>query len=217
MNFRFLFKCSVDFMQPSVLKITWRSTFKDPESREISDRQNLWCKYWGYWSNWNKLQTSKRYWKMECFFENHWYKSNPWIFRSHKKPSDSFCFKNFENSKLSYETCWSRFELIKQEFRKFSNICSERSEICKYWRSMLKLISLLKGCVEAVSEGNWEVHFHTMQRLLSVFCILDSIHYLRNTSWYLEKMRKFPNEYPQKYKHSQERKFLVKTNAGYFK
>ena len=128
-----------------------------------------------------------------------------------------FASKNFENSKLSYETCWRRFELIKQEFRKFSNICSERSEICKYWRSMLKLISLLKGFVEAVSEGNWEVHFHTMQRLLSVFCILDSIHYLRNTSWYLEKMRKFPKEYPQKYKHSQERKFLVKTNAGYFK
>ena len=31
----------------------------------------------------------------------------------------AFVSKNFENSKLTYETCSSRCELIKQEFRKF--------------------------------------------------------------------------------------------------
>ena len=48
-----------------------------------------------------------------------------------------------------------------------------------------------------------------MQRLLPVFCISGSIHYLRYASW------KLPGEYPQIYKH-QEGKHLVRTNAGYF-
>ena len=44
-----------------------------------------------------------------------------------------------------------------------------------------------------------------------------SINYLRYGSWYLEKMRKFPHEHPEVYKHFQEGKCVVKTNAGYFK
>ena len=152
---------------------------------------------------------------MACFFENHRHKSIWWIFRCHKKSSDSFCFKNFEDSKLLYENCSSTCELLKQECWKFSNICSERSKICKHWRGVLKLISLLKGCVAAVRECNWEAHFHTIQRLLPVFCILGSINYLRYASWYLEKMRKLSEEYPQLCKHFQEGKCFVKTNAGY--
>ena len=39
----------------------------------------------------------------------------------------------FEDSnKLFYNTCSSRFELIKQEYGKFSNIWPARSEICKH-------------------------------------------------------------------------------------
>ena len=40
-----------------------------------------------------------------------------------------------------------------------------------------------------------------------------SINYLWYGSWYLEKMRK----HPEVYKHFQEGKSVVKTNAGYFK
>ena len=39
MNFRSLFKCSMDFMQPSVFNIALRSISKDLESMEVSDRQ----------------------------------------------------------------------------------------------------------------------------------------------------------------------------------
>ena len=44
-----------------------------------------------------------------------------------------------------------------------------------------------------------------------------SVNYLRYGSWYLEKMRKLSHEHPEVYKHFQEGKFVVKTNAGYFK
>ena len=108
-----------------------------------------------------------------------------------------FVSKNIGDSKLSYETCSCRSEQIKQQFRKFSNICSERSETCKHCRGVLTLIRLLKGCAAAVRKGNGETYFHTIQRLLPVFCISGSINYLRYASWYLEKMRKLPEEYPQ--------------------
>ena len=39
MNFRSLFKCSMDFMQPSVFNIALRSISEDLESMEVSDRQ----------------------------------------------------------------------------------------------------------------------------------------------------------------------------------
>ena len=55
-----------------------------------------------------------------------------------------------------------------------------------------------------------------MQRVLPVLFISGSINYLRDTSCYLEKMRKLPEEYPQIYKYFQEGKCLVKTNAGCF-
>ena len=54
----------------------------------------------------------------------------------------AFGSENLEDSKLSYETCSSRCELIKQEFGELSNISSERSETCKHWHGVLKLISL---------------------------------------------------------------------------
>ena len=44
-----------------------------------------------------------------------------------------------------------------------------------------------------------------------------SVNYLQYGSWYLEKMRKLSHEHPDVYKHFQEGKFVVKTNAGYFK
>ena len=39
-----------------------------------------------------------------------------------------------------------------EKARKFSNICWERSEICKHCYGVLTLTSLLKGCVATVKE-----------------------------------------------------------------
>ena len=63
----------------------------------------------------------------------------------------------------------------------------------------------------------WGGLFAYNARLLPVFCVSGSINYRTYASWYLEKMKKFPEEYPQIYKDFQEGKCLVKRNAGYFK
>ena len=129
----------------------------------------------------------------------------------------AFSSKNVEESKIAYDICVRRCEIIKQEFEKFSQSCNQKSEMCKHWNGMLKLISLLKDFVAADREGNWEAHLHTIQRLLPIFCMSGSINYLRYASWYLEKMQKLPEEHPQIYKHFQVGKFVVKTKPGFYK
>ena len=88
---------------------------------------------------------------------------------------------------------------------------------CWHWDGILTLIGLLKVLVVGDREGNWESHLQVIEKLLSIFLISVSINYLRYWSWYLEKMRKLPHEHPEVYKHFQEGKFVVKTNAGYVK
>ena len=106
--------------------------------------------------------------------------------------------------------------MIKEEFETFSKTCSERSEICRHWDGILTLTGLLKDLVAGYRERNWEGHLQVTEKLLPIF-LMTGINYLQYGSWYLKKMRKLHHEHPEVYKHFQEGKFVVKTNAGYFK
>ena len=67
-------------------------------------------------------------------------------------------------------------------------------------------------------DGNWALHLLSIQELLPVFCVSGSINYQRQRygSWYLEKMRKLPEEYPEIYKNYLDGKFVVKIGHGHF-
>ena len=75
---------------------------------------------------------------------------------------------------------------------------------------------MLKNLVSANREGNWERHLQAVQDLLPIFCESDSENYLSYSSWYLEKMRKTPDEYPEIYSQFMEEKFVAKTTNGAF-
>ena len=75
----------------------------------------------------------------------------------------------------------------------------------------------MKRLIAFDREGNWEAHLQAIQDLLPVFHVSGSINYLRYASWYLEIMRKLPKNHPEIYKKFMDRKFVVKTNAGYFR
>ena len=69
----------------------------------------------------------------------------------------------------------------------------------------------------ATDRGKLGRSLATNSKASSRFLMSGSINYLRYGFWYLEKMRKLPHEHPEVYRHFQEGKFVVKTNAGYFK
>ena len=80
----------------------------------------------------------------------------------------------------------------------------------------MKFINLLKQLITADREGDWNIHLCTVQELLSFFRTTNSINYLRYASWYLEKMRKLPEDHPKIYEKSIKGGFVVQTKPGFF-
>ena len=77
-------------------------------------------------------------------------------------------------------------------------------------------MSILKALIAADREGDWQAHLQAMQNLLPGFRECDSIKYLRYASWYVEKMRKLPQDHPEIYVKFMQGHFVVKQNSGEF-
>ena len=86
-----------------------------------------------------------------------------------------------------------------EQYNKFSMLCKEQSQLRKYWDGIITLPNMLKNLVSPDREGNWERQLQAVRDLLPIFCESDSINCLCYSSWYLEKMRKLPDEYPEIY------------------
>ena len=63
--------------------------------------------------------------------------------------------------------------------------------MCRYLNNILYMSLLLKKLVTADKTGDWERHLMTVEKMIPIFELLDSINYLRYTSFYLELMPKF--------------------------
>ena len=109
------------------------------------------------------------------------------------------CNKGTDQCIILYNEISSKLEQLFIDFDEFSDVCSTRSEICKYWDNIVRLTSLLHNLIAADRECDWHAHLQAVQELMSVFRECDNINYLRYASWYLEKMRKLPVEHPDIY------------------
>ena len=115
-----------------------------------------------------------------------------------------------------FEKCKNNIKTLQQDFVSFSEKCSEKSEVCRYWDDLINLSTLLKSLIACDRNGDWEGHLQIVQKLLPVFRESDSINYLRYESFYIEKMPKLPIEHPYIYKEFVKVKLLVKTQIGNF-
>ena len=102
--------------------------------------------------------------------------------------------KSETDCKRYFEKCKNDIKILQQDFVSFSEKCSEKSEVCRYWDGLINLSTLLKSLIACDRNGDWEGHLKTVQKLLPVFRESDSINYLRYASFYVEKMRKLPIE-----------------------
>ena len=101
--------------------------------------------------------------------------------------------KSETDCKRYFEKCKNDIEILQQDFVFFSEKCSEKSEVCRYWDGLINLSTLLKSLIACDSDGDWERHLQTVQKLLPVFRENDSINYLRYASFYEEKNAKTAN------------------------
>ena len=100
--------------------------------------------------------------------------------------------------------------------KELSDRSAAASEMVLYLETLLKLVNILKNLLSADRERNWKGHLRAIQDIIPVFCQTGSVNYQRYCSLYLEVMWKLPEEHPSIYKEFMERKFVVKTSAGFF-
>ena len=124
-----------------------------------------------------------------------------------KTPPTS-CFNTFTACKIQLTE-------LENDFTSFSNE-GEKSQMCKYLNNILYIANLLKDLICADQTGDWEKHSRTVEKLLPVFQQCDSMNYLRYASFYLDKMRQLPDEFPEIYGHFKNGEFAVKGKPGTF-
>ena len=120
------------------------------------------------------------------------------------KDKDSLRTREYYDQLLPYITD------LKERFENFSSSCKNMSEMCQYWERFLEIVSILKALIAADREGDWQAHLQVMQNLLPVFRECDSINYLRYAFWYVEEMRKLPQDHPEIYEKFIQGHFVVK-------
>lgn len=82
-------------------------------------------------------------------------------------------------------------------------------------RWLFQLTKMFKLLVATDSKGDWDVHLQVIQDIVPVFREFNNNHYLRYTSWYFEKKKKLPPEYPAVYQEF-KRGSVVKTSNDFF-
>ena len=88
--------------------------------------------------------------------------------------------------------------------------------MCKYLNNILYIANLLQDLICTDRTGDWKKHLRTVGKLLPVFQQCDSVNYLRYASFYLEKMKQLPDEFPKIYDHFKNREFVVKGKQSTF-
>ena len=111
----------------------------------------------------------------------------------------SFTIKDQVPAQQTFNDALPALTKLREQFSEFSSKCSEVSEVCRYWDGIVKISHLLRNLIACDRDGDWEGHLQVVQDLLPIFRECDSINYLRYASWYLEKMRKLPEEHPYIY------------------
>ena len=130
--------------------------------------------------------------------------------------SNAFAAKKSETSVELFNKYKNTLNSLKTEYDKVTVKCSENSEICRFFEVVAKGIRILKELIAADRNGDWLAHVQAVQDAMPLFQECDSVHYLRYGSFYLEQIRKLPNDYPDIYENFLKGHFAVKTNPGVF-
>ena len=53
-----------------------------------------------------------------------------------------------------FEKCKNNIKILQQDFVSFSEKCSEKSEVCRYWDDLINLSTLLKSLIACDRNGD---------------------------------------------------------------
>ena len=77
--------------------------------------------------------------------------------------SEALKEKNQQKCQQIFNDSKENIQILTEQYNKFSMLCKERSQLCKYWDGIITLSNMLKNLVSADREGNWERHLQAVQ------------------------------------------------------
>ena len=86
----------------------------------------------------------------------------------------------------------SVFQSVEERLQRYKNDLA-RSRTARLWLLYLEMISVLKQFIKAEREGNWNLHLHSMSRMLPFFAASGHNLYTKSVYIYLQNMEKIVN------------------------
>ena len=86
----------------------------------------------------------------------------------------------------------SVFQSVEERLQRYKNDLA-RSRTARLWLLYLEMISVLKQFIKAKNEGNWNLHLHSMSRMLPFFAASGHNLYTKSAYIYLQNMEKIVN------------------------
>ena len=89
------------------------------------------------------------------------------------------------------------FEEVSQLFCSYlQHLRHGNGKLSKFWMSYVDMVEILLGLVRGSREGDWELHFSSISKIIPWCFAYDNLNYARYLSAYLHEMSHLEEEHP---------------------
>ncbi|KAL8571746.1 hypothetical protein ACOMHN_060831 [Nucella lapillus] len=113
-----------------------------------------------------------------------------------KRVTQGFANKDDNDIQSSLEDLLSSIEEVKVLFDEFESSSSENATY-QYWRTYMKLVSILLRFTRSLRDGDWELFLSSFAEMLPWFGAFDHYHYTRWGTVFLADMNMLPTTAPE--------------------
>ena len=88
--------------------------------------------------------------------------------------------------------------------------------MAKFWQSLLEMIQILLDFHKSNRVGNWDLHLHSMRRMMPWFFAYDRPNYFRHLSYYWSTLLNLHKTHPRLYEEFKHGDFCIRRIHGKF-
>eukprot|EP00745_Piridium_sociabile_P034091 TRINITY_DN5858_c0_g1_i7.p1 TRINITY_DN5858_c0_g1~~TRINITY_DN5858_c0_g1_i7.p1 ORF type:complete len:942 (+),score=252.29 TRINITY_DN5858_c0_g1_i7:556-3381(+) len=131
------------------------------------------------------------------------------------KVAEGFAGKDDEEIQSSTEALLSKIDEVKVLLDEFEASCSENATF-RYWRSYMKLVSILLRFTHSLRVGDWELFLSSFAEMLPWLGAFDHYHYTRWGTVFLADMKLLPMTAPEVHQSFMAGDFVTKETRQKF-
>ena len=127
---------------------------------------------------------------------------------------DALTDKSREHSISKLQELLENTDVLRAKMEAYLTECEQKSELCKFFRNFLTIVSVIKKAIAADRNGNWALHVGAVGESMKILAEFDAYRYLRNGSWYHERIKVLEKTQPSLFRRFQMGYFVVRDRVG---